>query len=101
MGFFQTLAALAAIGSVPGAAAKSSRLDVINLPVGFMPEGIALAEAWTVYVGSLQGVGVLRTSSVDFWGFLGVRRHRSDKRKCIHAVNIPEKEGLSLIRGSR
>lgn len=55
MGFFRTLAALAAIGSIPGATAKSSRLDVIDLPVGFFPEGIALAEEWTVYVGSLLG----------------------------------------------
>ena len=31
----------------------SSRLDVIDLPVGFFPEGIALGEGWTVYVGSL------------------------------------------------
>lgn len=59
MGFFQTVAALAVIGSFPGAAAKSSRLDVIDLPVGFFPEGIALAEEWTVYVGSLLGERVL------------------------------------------
>lgn len=30
----------------------SSRLDIIDLPTGFGPEGITLAEEWTVYVGS-------------------------------------------------
>lgn len=30
----------------------SSRLDIIDLPTGFFPEGITLAEEWTVYVGS-------------------------------------------------
>lgn len=35
--------------------AASSRLDVIDLPTGFFPEGIALGEEWTVYVGSLGG----------------------------------------------
>lgn len=37
-----------------GMADASSRLDVIDLPVGFFPEGIALAEEWTVYVGSFD-----------------------------------------------
>ena len=56
MGLFRTLTALlGAIGSIPRAASKSSRLDFIELPVGFMPEGIALAEEWTVFVGSLLG----------------------------------------------
>lgn len=35
--------------------AASSRLDVIDLPTGFFPEGIALGEEWTVYVSSLGG----------------------------------------------
>lgn len=39
-------------GAFSGATAASSRLDIIDLPVGFFPEGIALAEDWTVYVGS-------------------------------------------------
>lgn len=53
MGFIGTLAL--AIGAVHGVAAKSSRLDVVDLPVGFFPEGIALAREWTFYVGSLLG----------------------------------------------
>lgn len=36
-----------------GVAAASSRLDVIDLPLGFGPEGIALAKEWTIYVSSL------------------------------------------------
>ena len=37
------------------ASAASSRLDVIELPVGFNPEGIMLGDGWTVYVGSQNG----------------------------------------------
>lgn len=43
----------AAVGAFSGVAAASSRLDIIDLPVGFSPEGIALADEWTVYVGSI------------------------------------------------
>ena len=35
-----------------GAAAGSSRLDVIQLPLGFAPEGITLGREWTAFVGS-------------------------------------------------
>ncbi|CAM9898713.1 unnamed protein product [Scytosiphon promiscuus] len=49
--------ALAAGGAFPGVAAASSRLDVIDLPVGFGAEGIALAEEWTVFVSSVNEVG--------------------------------------------
>lgn len=77
MGFFGTLAAVAAIGSISGATAKSSRLDVIDLPVGFFPEGIALAEEWKIYVGSLLGKRFRTNMRV---GSLCVGRHRSDKR---------------------
>lgn len=31
----------------------SARLDVIDLPLGFFPEGITNGEEWTAYVGSL------------------------------------------------
>ena len=34
--------------------ATSSRLDIIDLPTGFFPEGITRAEEWTVYVGSFS-----------------------------------------------
>ena len=46
--FFLLLTAIAI-----GVAAGSSRLDAIDLPKGFFPEGITLAEGWEVYVGSL------------------------------------------------
>lgn len=36
-------------------AAASSRLDVIDLPVGFAPEGITNGDEWTAYVGSIIG----------------------------------------------
>lgn len=36
------------------AVAATSRLDIIDLPTGFFPEGITLAEEWTVYVGSFN-----------------------------------------------
>lgn len=55
MGFLGTLAALAAIGSIPATAFQTRRLDVIDLPIGYFPEGIALAEEWTVFVGSFIG----------------------------------------------
>lgn len=34
--------------------AASSRLEIIDLSTGFAPEGITLAEEWTVYVGSFR-----------------------------------------------
>lgn len=34
-------------------AAFASRLDVIELPEGFQPEGIVFAEDWTAYVSSI------------------------------------------------
>ncbi|CAM9667174.1 unnamed protein product [Scytosiphon promiscuus] len=36
-----------------GCVGASSRLDVIELPMGFYPEGITNGEEWTAYVGSL------------------------------------------------
>ncbi|CAM9164405.1 unnamed protein product, partial [Hapterophycus canaliculatus] len=45
-------ASLAILGSAFVSA--SSRLDVIDLPNGFYPEGITNGEGWTAYVGSLQ-----------------------------------------------
>ncbi|CAM9696372.1 unnamed protein product [Ectocarpus sp. 13 AM-2016] len=36
------------------ASEASSRLDVIDLPTGFAPEGITNGEGWTAYVGSLS-----------------------------------------------
>lgn len=39
-----------------GLEVATSRLDVIDLPMGFFPEGIARGgEDWTAYVGSLNG----------------------------------------------
>lgn len=38
-----------------GAESGRSRPDVIELPVGFFPEGITLGKKWTAYVGSLAG----------------------------------------------
>ncbi|CAM9723592.1 unnamed protein product [Ectocarpus sp. 8 AP-2014] len=35
------------------ASEASSRLDVIDLPTGFFPEGITNGEGWTAFVGSL------------------------------------------------
>eukprot|EP00752_Nemacystus_decipiens_P012928 g11442.t1 len=43
------LASVLIIGSANG----SSRLDVIDLPLGFFPEGITNGDEWTAYVGSL------------------------------------------------
>ncbi|CAM9436774.1 unnamed protein product [Laminaria digitata] len=39
--------------------AASQRPDVIDLPIGFFPEGITLAEEWTVYVGSFLEAGAI------------------------------------------
>ena len=50
MGLKGVLAAMLAIATTIVTA--SSRQDIIDLPTGFFPEGIALAEGWTVYVGS-------------------------------------------------
>lgn len=36
-----------------GAAFASSRLEVIELPEGFQPEGIVFADGWTAYVSSI------------------------------------------------
>lgn len=33
----------------------SSGMDVVDLPTGFMPEGITRGEGWTVYVGNRIG----------------------------------------------
>lgn len=38
-----------------GAESSSSKPDVIQLPVGFFPEGITIAKKSTAYVGSLVG----------------------------------------------
>ncbi|CAM9764608.1 unnamed protein product [Ectocarpus sp. 12 AP-2014] len=40
------------------ASEASSRLDVIDLPTGFSPEGITNGEGWTAYVGSLSSGNV-------------------------------------------
>lgn len=52
------VATAAASGAFLGVAAASSRPDLIDLPVGFFPEGIALAEEWTVYVGLFNEGGL-------------------------------------------
>ena len=45
---------VALLMSIPvSAAAESSYPDVISLPGGFFPEGIAVGDGHTVYVGSL------------------------------------------------
>ena len=38
-----------------GPEAASSRLDVIDLPAGFVSGGITNGEGWTAYVGSVAG----------------------------------------------
>eukprot|EP00904_Undaria_pinnatifida_P006166 jgi/Undpi1/267/HiC_scaffold_1.g00263.m1 len=43
---------VASMASLFGAAALTSKPDVIDLPTGFFPGGITLGEGWTVYVGS-------------------------------------------------
>ena len=50
MGFQGVFAAMLTIAATVVTAC--SRLDIIDLPAGFFPEGITLAEEWTVYVGS-------------------------------------------------
>lgn len=51
------------LASLVTVASASSRLDVIDLPMGFFPEGITSGGGWTAFVGSLVGefhvVGVL------------------------------------------
>ncbi|CAM9316699.1 unnamed protein product [Ascophyllum nodosum] len=41
------------ICSLVGSAAATSRLDVVDLPMGFSPEGITNGDEWIAYVGSL------------------------------------------------
>lgn len=49
---FKLIVSLALIGLE----AATSRVDVIDLPMGFFPEGITRGgEDWTAYVGSLNG----------------------------------------------
>lgn len=36
------------------------KLDVIDLPIGFLPEGITLGREWTAYVGSFFGENPLQ-----------------------------------------
>eukprot|EP00904_Undaria_pinnatifida_P000569 jgi/Undpi1/10512/HiC_scaffold_29.g12962.m1 len=55
MGLQGVFAAMLTVATVVSAA--SSRLDIIDLPTGFFPEGITLAEEWTVYVGSFADAG--------------------------------------------
>lgn len=38
-----------------GASAPTYKPDVIYLPTGFFPEGVAIGKDWDVYVGSLGG----------------------------------------------
>lgn len=38
-----------------GAAAAVNRLEVIDLPLGFAPEGITIGHPWEAYVGSIFG----------------------------------------------
>lgn len=49
------LSAILASLAVLGSKASAERLDVIDLPLGFMPEGITLGEGWTAYVGHRLG----------------------------------------------
>lgn len=53
MGLQGVLAAIV-LTIVATAVAATSRLDIIDLPTGFFPEGMTLAEKWTVYVGSFN-----------------------------------------------
>lgn len=43
------------LAALLGVAFGSGDLDVINLPLGFQPEGIAFGRGWTGYVGSISG----------------------------------------------
>lgn len=58
------LSSLLIIG--PGPANASSRLDVIDLPVGFRPEGITNGEEWIAYVGSLVSEFLLHSHVFSF-----------------------------------
>ena len=65
---------------------EASRLDLIDLPTGFFPEGITNGEGWTAYVGSLFSenssffpvdVALLLTSSFPFpFGLLVIVEYR-------------------------
>lgn len=67
MGLHRVLRSVALTVAVAVVVAASSRLDIIDLPLGFFPEGITLAEEWTVYVGSFNegDVIVLEKPSVS------------------------------------
>lgn len=53
---FPGIVTSAALLLTTGAAADSIyKPDVIGLPLGFFPEGIAIGHGWTAYVGSLSG----------------------------------------------
>lgn len=56
------LAAVCALGVLapPAAHAGPSFPDVIDLPVGFAPEGIAVGRGSTFYAGSLSGGGIVK-----------------------------------------
>lgn len=56
---------------VATAVAASSRLDIIDLPLGFSPEGITLAEKWTVYVGSFNTGVILSFSNNSLSNYTG------------------------------
>ena len=56
--FLAVLMALAVAGPVAANSTSPTRLD---LPPGWMPEGITAGPANTVYVGSMAGGGVWQT----------------------------------------
>lgn len=35
--------------------AAAERLEIVDLPMGFFPEGITIGRDWNAYVGSLAG----------------------------------------------
>lgn len=47
--------AIVAMLMLAGSASAEDRLEVIDLPVGFAPEGITIGRPWEAYVGSLVG----------------------------------------------
>lgn len=47
-----------ALAFLAGVTYAVDRPEVIDLPVGFRPEGITKGRDWTAYVGSLAGEGV-------------------------------------------
>lgn len=49
------LSGLALLASLVIGPAASARLDVVDLPMGWKPEGITNGKGWTAYVGSLVG----------------------------------------------